>query len=406
VQDGLLPLHVVTLLEVVAHLLSGLTGERGREGEGRVEPHGAQQAVAQLAQSLHGRGEQGGLDELGQLGVEALLLGLGPEVGRIRGHDHPGHQLAALLLEGADLLSEVFARLVVGAAVHHGVASLGDLLGVVRPICVAVDVVRPEDAHLLVGRHLVPEREAVVGYLPHAPEDVVRPLEGIGRVAVPPEEVGLHRRVHGQAGSLQRFALVGHRVDRVRGRGRQDEVALVLGDEVAGHLRRAVGVGLAVFDHYVDRVVLAVAAHQTVGDELAPALGAVLPCYAEIGERPGEGIDEAHLDLAAGLSPGADGRGGAGRCRGGAGRCRGGAAGGLGASRGRGRCIIVVAAGGQQTAQTAAEADSGPGSPGHLEKIAATDASFLDRHLSSLSWRDPPLVVHTGATNNYDGSKH
>ena len=122
---------------------------------------------------------------------------------------------------------------------------------------------------------------------------------GLSRGAAAAEVVRLPRAVVGHAGDLQRLGLVGHGAHRVRRGGDHHDVDAVVGDEVAGDGRGAVGVGLRVLDDDLDRVDEAVAAHDAVLDGGLPLLDEPLVGLAEGRERSGERADEADLDRAA-----------------------------------------------------------------------------------------------------------
>jgi hypothetical protein len=95
---------------------------------------------------------------------------------------------------------------------------------------------------------------------------VVGPVEALVRRAAATEVERLPRRDGGDAGDAVGLALVRHRVDRVRGRRRQDQVGAVLVDELVRHVTGALGVRSAVLDDDLDLVVLAADAERVLAE--------------------------------------------------------------------------------------------------------------------------------------------
>ena len=129
----------------------------------------------------------------------------------------------------------------------------------------AVVVVRPERADHLVGRHLVPGGEIGLGEVGGAEEEMIGPVEALLRIAAAAEEIGLQRRVVGQAGHAGEFRLVGDRIDSFRRGAGGDDVDLFLQDQVLGDFRGAVRIGLAVAQHDFQRMRRAADGHLSAG---------------------------------------------------------------------------------------------------------------------------------------------
>ena len=81
--------------------------------------------MADLTKGLDGDREQDGLGDRDDLGLEILLVGLGPESGQV-GRDHnSGDDIGASALEGVDLRGEVIRQVLEATGVDDGVTALG-----------------------------------------------------------------------------------------------------------------------------------------------------------------------------------------------------------------------------------------------------------------------------------------
>jgi hypothetical protein len=127
-------------------------------------------------------------------------------------------------------------------------------------------------------------------------------------------------------------------------------------------------------------VVLAVDADDAIFDRGLGVLHLPLVGHGERGKSAGLGLNEADLDLPAGLSPSADRSRRRGNGRRSGGRSARAAAGGRGGAGGRGRASSTSR---YQTAKPAAYADRGPRDAGYLEKVAPTDRFALQGCLFS-----------------------
>jgi hypothetical protein len=122
---------------------------------------------------------------------------------------------------------------------------------------VAVAIIWEQATHLLVGLDGLPAIGEVGDHVLQAPEHVIRPVEALGRVALASEEPGLPWHDARNAGHFVKFA---HITDRVGGFGRaggEHQRDLVLEHQVVGDLASTVGVGLAVLEDDLHRVLLA-----------------------------------------------------------------------------------------------------------------------------------------------------
>ncbi|MDT4840122.1 hypothetical protein FQZ97_739340 [compost metagenome] len=226
----------------------------------RAPPDFRGQVVPGRAQRLHRGGEQQRLAHRHHLRPEALLARLGPEGGEVRRDHHAGDDLRLGLAERGNLRGEVIGQALEAPRIdqleallrqHRREAQLAVAPGV------AVAVVGEQPADHLVARQFLPHRGVGADHVLQAPEEVVGPLEALRRIAAAGEEPRLPRRDGGDARHLVDLALVGHRVGGFRGGRHQHQVDAVGEDQLAGHLRRAVGVGLAVLDDDLQAVGLA-----------------------------------------------------------------------------------------------------------------------------------------------------
>ena len=222
----------------------------------RRPPHFCGEAFAQFSQRLDRAGEEQRLAQGHDLGPQALLPRLGEEGPGVGRNDDAGDDVDALLLEGADLRGKVVVHVLEATRVDEPEPFLRERSREAAPLVapgVAVAVVGEEASHGLLRLHGLPSGDEVRDHVLEAPEEVVRPVEPLLRIAVAPEEPGLpghHRR---DAGHLVQLACVADRIGRLR-RGRdEDQVHLVLQDQIARHLARAVGTGLAVLVHDLNR---------------------------------------------------------------------------------------------------------------------------------------------------------
>jgi hypothetical protein len=126
---------------------------------------------------------------------------------------------------------------------------------------------------------------------------VIRPLEALLRIALAAEEVRLERRIVGDARHAVELALVRNGIDRLGRRVDGDQVDLVLQDELARHVGRTVGVGLAVADQDLVRVLGPVQIDRR-SDLLLDLSEHERHVLGEERERTGGGLHEPDLDRA------------------------------------------------------------------------------------------------------------
>ena len=267
--DELRPLLAGRLRVLVGQRLCVDSRQRAGEGVGGGPPHLGRETVAAVAERLDGRREQHRLGHRDDLGVEVLLLGLGPERAEVGWDRDAAHDLDALVLELADDAREVGVAGLEPTRVDEREAAgvdAGREAGRRIGEGVAVGVVGAQQPDDLVGLDRVPHVDEHPDELLGAPEEVVGPVEPGRRIATATEEVRLPRRQRRQARHAVGLALVGDGVDHLRRRDRDHHVDAVLEDQRAGLRRRGVGVRLDVLDDELDRVRL-VAEHDAVGDQ-------------------------------------------------------------------------------------------------------------------------------------------
>ena len=182
---------------------------------------------------------------------EALLDGLLPEVGEIaRGHGACA-DLSAELLALADLLRVVLGARLIEARHGVGVAGLFEVEGAARLLVrpgVAVGAVAVDQADLLVGGDGVPHVREHGGHGLDAHAQSVRPVEGTGLAGSFWRP--MKKACHGPWIMRPGVPMASHTSPAgfmVSGAPpAKHDVHLVVLDEVARHLRAAVGIGLRV----------------------------------------------------------------------------------------------------------------------------------------------------------------
>ena len=118
-----------------------------------------------------------------------------------------------------------------------------------------------------------------------APEEVIGPVEALGRIALAAEEPGLPRHDARNARQLVELARIAHRIRGLRCACGEHQRDLVLEDQVVGDLACAVRVGLAVLQHDLHRVLLAADADAVLEGRLH-LVDDPLVRFAEGRERP------------------------------------------------------------------------------------------------------------------------
>ena len=231
-------------------------------------------------------------------GLEALLLRLGPEVAEVGRGQHAGDDLDSAVLEGVDLRRVVAAAEGEPTGVDHGEPRRLQRrrephVGIAPRV--AVRVVGPEPAHDGAGLHLVPHAGEHLDDVLEAPEEVVVPFRGHGRLdvrpqlAADPEVVRLPWRVVGQHRDLVVRGLLDDGHGGVGRLGHEQHVDAFIGDELlrggGGGVR--VGLGVAVDD--VDLVALALH-HQAVLEQLPQTTEHERVRLAERGELDRSGV--------------------------------------------------------------------------------------------------------------------
>ena len=165
----------------------------------------------------------------------------------------------------------------------------------------AVGAIAVDEAHLLVGGDGVPHvrEHGGHGFDPHA--QGVRPFEGdrVGRVLLAAHEEGLPRALDHAGPESHGLAHVAGRVHGVRGAAREDDVHFVVLDEVARHLRAAVGVGLRVLGQDLMACFLPSPATMPSARALVRLVFDPVERAGEGGQRAGLREHAAHLDLPA-----------------------------------------------------------------------------------------------------------
>jgi hypothetical protein len=196
------------------------------------------------------------------------------------------------------LRGEVFRERVEAAGIDRLVAALGEhrrhaVTGVAERV--AVGIVRPQATDDFVGRKLVVHVDESRDQRLGAPEEMIGPLEALGRIAFAAEEIRLPRRVGGDARHLVDLAGVGDRVHGVRRMCDHHQVDLAGVDQFVRHFGGAVGIGLAVLDDDLDRVGL-VADLDAVGDRLLELAQHEAVRLGEDRERTGRRRHQSDLD--------------------------------------------------------------------------------------------------------------
>ncbi|MPM79120.1 hypothetical protein SDC9_126151 [bioreactor metagenome] len=223
----------------------------------RRPPHLGGQPQAQVTQRLDGTGEQQGLAQRDDLGLEALLTRLSEKSLGVRRNHHARDNLHTSPFKGRYLRGKVLRSALktprIGERKTHVGQRLGETQLLVAP-GIAIAVVGEQTAHLLVGLHALPALGIGGDHVFQAPEDVIRPVKTGLRIAIAPKEPGLPRHHAGDAWHLVELAGIADWVRRFRRASGQHECHLVLQDQVVGHLARTVGVGLTVLEHDLHRV--------------------------------------------------------------------------------------------------------------------------------------------------------